>query len=71
MRKIVVSQQFRFAHHGYQVEEFEASPEPRETTDECADLAISQGWAVAADLAPESHGGSAKRKAEPKAAPNN
>lgn len=45
MPQIIVLQAFKFAHHGYQVEEFEPSAEPRDTTDECADLAIAEGWA--------------------------
>lgn len=49
MPQITVKQTFKFAHHGYQVEEFEASDEPRETTAECAELAIAQGWAVEPD----------------------
>jgi len=40
MRTIIVTKSFKFAHFGHQVEEFEASAAPRETTDECADLAI-------------------------------
>jgi hypothetical protein len=48
MRQIVVTQPFKFAHHGHQVEEFAASAVPRDTTDECADLAIAEGWAVPA-----------------------
>jgi hypothetical protein len=46
MPLIKVLQPFKFAHHGYQVEEFEAAEEPRETTQECADLAVAEGWAV-------------------------
>lgn len=45
MPEIIVRKPFKFAHHGYQVEEFEVSDEPRETTDECADLAVQEGWA--------------------------
>ena len=41
MPKIIVTQPFKFAHLGYQVEEFEAGEEPRETTAECADLAVA------------------------------
>ncbi|MFK5173614.1 hypothetical protein ACI3QN_13960, partial [Propionibacterium freudenreichii] len=34
--KIIVTKGFKFAHHGYQVQEFEAGPEPIETTEEVA-----------------------------------
>ena len=47
MPQITVTQPFKFAHGGHQVEEFDVSEEPRETTDECAELAIAEGWAVA------------------------
>lgn len=46
MPQIIVKQPFKFAHFGYQVEEFEPSDEPRETSDECAALALQEGWAV-------------------------
>ena len=52
MPKIIVTQGFKFAHHGYQVEVFEASDEPRDTTDECAELALSEGWARLPDADP-------------------
>lgn len=49
MAHIVVTQPFRFAHGGHQVQEFCAAADPVETTDECAQLAIAQGWAIAAE----------------------
>ena len=49
MPKIIVTQPFKFAHHGYQVEEFEPSYAPRDTSDECAELACAEGWATLAD----------------------
>ena len=52
MPQIIVTKRFKFAHHGYQVEEFEVSDEPIETTDECADLAVSEGWARLPDADP-------------------
>jgi hypothetical protein len=52
MPKIIVKQAFKFAHHGYQVEAFEPGDEPVETTDECAELAIAEGWAVAPEEPP-------------------
>lgn len=51
MPKIIVTQPFKFAHHGYKVEEFEVSMQPRETTEECAALAIAEGWAEDAEAA--------------------
>ena len=45
MPQITVIKPFSFAHHGYQVEQFEPASEPRETTDECAEIAIREGWA--------------------------
>lgn len=63
MPKIIVSQPFKFAHLGYQVEEFEVSEKPRDTTEECADLAVAEGWATF-DLseAPENKDAASKRK---------
>lgn len=45
MPQIIVKQPFKFAHHGYRVQEFEPAAEPVETTDECAELAVLHGWA--------------------------
>lgn len=75
MPKITVLQPFKFAHHGYQVEEFEPTEEPRETSDECADIAVREGWAElvgeakADPAAPEKKDAAPKRKtkAEPAA----
>lgn len=47
MPLIVVTKPFAFAHHGYQVEEFAPSEKPIETTEECAEIAIREGWAKA------------------------
>ncbi len=52
MPKITVLQPFKFAHFGHQVEAFEPSELPVETTDECAQLAIAEGWARDADAPP-------------------
>jgi hypothetical protein len=68
MPQITVLQPFKFAHHGYQVEEFEPSDEPRETSDECADIAVREGWAElvveakADPAAPENKDAAPKRK---------
>lgn len=64
MPKIIVKKPFKFAHHGHQVEEFEPSEDPRETSDECADLAIFEGWATAADADPASAQPARKRSTE-------
>jgi len=45
---IIVTAPFKFAHFGYQVEEFEPGADVRETTDECAAIAIENGWATPA-----------------------
>lgn len=53
MRNIIVTKAFKFAHFGYQVEEFEPDDKLRETSDECAELAIGEGWATDASAAAE------------------
>lgn len=40
MPHIIVTKAFKFAHHGYQVQEFEAGADPIETTDEVADWVV-------------------------------
>jgi hypothetical protein len=45
MPTIIVTQRFLFAHGGIRVEAFEPSAEPVETTQECADVALAEGWA--------------------------
>lgn len=47
--KIIVLKDFKFAHGGIRVEEFVASKKPIDTTEECAELAISEGWAKPAE----------------------
>ena len=44
MPKIIVLSAFKFAHFGYQVEEFEPSTEPRETTQEVIDVLKDEGF---------------------------
>ncbi len=62
MPLIKVKKPFKFAHFGYHVEEFEPSDDTIETTDECADLAIAEGWATKAKAAaPENKDAAAKR----------
>lgn len=51
MPQIIVLQPFKFAHHGHQVEAFEPSPEPRDTSEECADIAVREKWAKPAKAA--------------------
>lgn len=68
MPKIIITQPFKFAHHGYQVEEFQPSTDVCETTDECAQVAVAEGWATFAD---EITGdGTAEEKAAPEAPEN-
>lgn len=43
MPKIKVLRPFKFAHHGYQVEDFEPSDEPRETTQEVVEALRNEG----------------------------
>lgn len=63
MPTIRVLQPFKFAHYGYQVEAFEPSSDPRETTQECADLAVREGWAeIAGDSEQPASAGRVKRK---------
>lgn len=45
MPQIRVNTPFKFAHLGHQVEEFAASDEPRETTEEVVAVAVAEGWA--------------------------
>ncbi len=44
MPKIIVTKAFKFAHFGYQVEDFEVSHEPRETTQEVVDVLKDEGF---------------------------
>lgn len=61
--QIIVTKSFKFAHGGHQVEAFDTSDDPRETTDECAELAIAEGWARKAhQTAPENRDAAHKRK---------
>ena len=67
MPQIKVIQPFKFAHHGYQVEEFEPSDAPRDTSDECAEIAVREGWAKAIGEAPENKDAAPKRATKAKA----
>jgi hypothetical protein len=60
MPQIIVKKAFRFAHHGHQVEAFEPADEPVDTTDECAGLAVAEGWA---SLPAAAHQGNSEGKA--------
>lgn len=74
MPKIIVTEAFKFAHHGYKVEEFEASDEPRETTDEVAAWVAEHGRGrVVEDAAPQRAEDAADEQppAESQAAPEN
>lgn len=46
MPQIVVNTAFKFAHRGYQVQEFVEDDEPIDVSDECAELAVAEGWAI-------------------------
>lgn len=45
MPLLIVTKPFKFAHHGIHVEEFAPSKEPIQLTDECAEVALAEGWA--------------------------
>ena len=42
----IIKKPFLFAHDGIRVEAFEPSDEPQSLTDECAEVALSEGWAT-------------------------
>lgn len=44
MPQIKVIKPFKFAHRGVEVEEFEPSDEPRETTDEVVEVLKDEGF---------------------------
>lgn len=64
MPLIIITKPFKFAHHGYRVEEFQASDEPRETTDECAELAVAEGWARLSAANPADEAQTAAKRAK-------
>jgi len=41
----LIKKTFLFAHRGVEVEEFVASDDPVYLTDECAEVALAEGWA--------------------------
>lgn len=45
MPLIKIVKPFKFAHGGHTVEAFEPGPEPVDTSDECAAIAVAEGWA--------------------------
>ncbi len=45
MPALVIIKPFKFAHGGIHVEEFLPGAEPQELTDECATVALAEGWA--------------------------
>jgi hypothetical protein len=69
MPHIIVTKPFSFAHHGYQVEAFEPADKPCETSAECAELALAQGWAKAAPGAPENKDAAPKRRTKADSGP--
>lgn len=48
----IIKKPFLFAHDGIRVEAFEPSDEPQDLTDECAEVALSEGWATEGDDKP-------------------
>ena len=48
----IIKKPFLFAHEGIRVEAFEPSDEPQRLTDECAEVALAEGWATEADDKP-------------------
>jgi hypothetical protein len=50
MPKIIVIQAFAYFHGGYARRDYEPAPEPVDTDDECAAVAVAEGWAT---LVPE------------------
>lgn len=73
MPKIIVTEAFKYAHHGYQVEEFGAGDEPRETTDEVAAWVVEHGRGrVVEDAASQREEAAAdEQQSESQAAPEN
>ena len=51
MVPVIVTKPFAFAHRGVEVEQFEPSDEPRETTEEVADWVAENGYGRRADAA--------------------
>jgi hypothetical protein len=45
MPKLIITAPFHFAHAGIHVESFEPGKEPVDLTDECAEVALAEGWA--------------------------
>ena len=43
----IIKKPFLFAHDGIRVEAFAPSEEPKNLTDECAEVALTEGWAAA------------------------
>ena len=64
MPLIIVTQFFKFAHQGIHVEEFEPSERPRDTTDECAEIAVREGWAQLAKSEAQLAAEEAQRQAD-------
>lgn len=68
MPTIIVNRPFAYAHGGHTVEEFAVTGEPREVPDDCAALAIREGWAHAAPAAPENKDAAPQRRGKKTAA---
>ncbi len=62
MVPVIVTKPFAFAHRGIEVEQFEPSDEPRETTEEVAEWLAENGYGRRADAAaPENKDAASKR----------
>lgn len=46
MTQIAVTTAFKYAHRGHQVEEFVEGDTPIDVPDDCAELAVAEGWAT-------------------------
>lgn len=46
MAQIVVTTAFKYAHRGHQVVEFVEDDTPIDVPDDCAELAVAEGWAT-------------------------
>lgn len=59
MPKIIITKPFRFAHNGYEFHEYEPTSTAVDVPDECAVVAVQEGWARAA---PENADAARKRE---------
>ncbi len=60
MKNVIITQDFKFAERGIEVIEYTASPDVIEVSDECAEVALIEKWAV-----PENQGRKGRRITNP------